>query len=151
MHHTTPPPAQGEYLNVVGDTVRILIDSEATQGRYLVFETVTSPGAGPPLHRHGHDDEFFYIVEGTMKFIVDGVTHIVGPGGTAFAPRGSVHTFVNAGAAPSRMVITCCPGGLERSFRECDALGREGRATPETIEAAFRKFDLEFVGPPLTV
>mgnify|MGYP001439169053 CR=1 FL=1 len=148
---TTAAHHQHEILNVVGDRIRILADSEATGGKFLVFETITQPGSGPPLHRHTHDDEFFYIAEGSVKFEVDGVTRIVDAGGTAFAPKGSVHAFACAGQAPSRMIITCCPGGLERPFRECDALAREGRATPETIEAAFRKFDLEIVGPPLTV
>lgn len=142
---------QSEILSVVGDRIRILADSEATTGKFLVFEVVTQPGSGPPLHRHTHDDEFFYIAEGTVKFEIDGVTRIAGAGDSAFAPKGSVHAFVSAGDVPSRMIITCCPGGLERPFRECDALEREGRATPETIQAAFRKFDLEIVGPPLTV
>ncbi|MCO6437451.1 MAG: cupin domain-containing protein [Phycisphaerae bacterium] len=142
-------PDQGEILNVVGDRVRILADSSMTDGRCVVFENTTDPGNGPPLHRHGRDDEHFFVVEGTVKFAIDGREVVLTAGGSVFAPRGSVHTFMNAGTTPSRMIITCCPGGLEGPFREADRLAREGRVTPETLAEAFRKFDLEFVGPPL--
>lgn len=143
-------PATGEVLSVVGEQIRILADGAMTGGKFLVFEESGPPGGGPPLHRHDRDDEFFTILEGTLKFVVEGVTRTVGPGETMFAPKGSVHTFVNVGAARHRMLVFCCPAGLEGPFRECDALEREGRLTPESVTAAFTKFDLHIVGPPLT-
>lgn len=114
-----------------------------------MFELHTNPGVGPPLHRHGRDDESFFVVEGTVKFVVDGREFVLGAGGFALAPRGSVHAFVNVGASPSRMLVTCCPAGLEGPFRVADRLVREGRMTPEALAAAFREYDLEFLGPPL--
>jgi mannose-6-phosphate isomerase-like protein (cupin superfamily) len=142
-------PGKGETLHVVGETIRILVDSAATGGACLVFENTSPPGSGPPLHRHGRDDEAFFVVEGTVKFSVNGQEAMLGPGGFAFAPRGSIHTFLNVGPGPCRMIITCTPGGLEVPFRECDALARQGRMTPEAVTAAFQKFDLDIMGPPL--
>ncbi len=147
---TIHPPAGGEHLSVVGDRVRILADGAATGGKFLVFEETGPPGGGPPLHRHTHDDEFFLVLEGTLRFSVDGKETIVEPGGTIFARKGSVHTFVNAGQTPTRLIIVCSPPGLEGPFRECDQLAREGRENPETVAAAFKKFGVEIVGPPLT-
>lgn len=144
-------PGGGERLNVVGDDIRILVDSKATGGACVIFEDTTPPGMGPPLHRHGRDDEFFFVVEGTALFQVDGQRYTVGAGGFAFVPRGSVHTFMNPGPGLLRTVITCTPGGLEGPFRETHALGVAGNATPETVTAAFKKFDLEIMGPPLSV
>jgi mannose-6-phosphate isomerase-like protein (cupin superfamily) len=142
-------PEQGESLDVVGDRLRILVDSSDTGGKCVVFECITDPGKGPPLHRHGRDDEIFFIVEGTLKFVVDGVESTVSAGGCVLAARGSAHAFVNVGKSPSRMIITCCPGGLERPFREADRLGREGSASLEAITTEFRKFDVEILGPPI--
>jgi len=142
-------PGEGELLNVVGDRVRILADSAMTGGKCFICELCTDPGHGPPLHSHGRDDEHFFVAEGTVKFVVDGREFVVGAGGFAFAPRGSIHAFANIGKAPSRMIVTCCPGGLEVPFRAADTLAREGRMNPDTLAAAFRDFDLEFVGPPL--
>lgn len=153
--HRTPPivrrPDQCETLSIVGDTVRILADSASTGGACAIFEETGPYGGGPPLHRHTHDDEHFYILEGEFKFSVDGKESVVGPGGYIFAPRGSVHTFVNATPPPGigRLLVVCMPGGLEGPFRECDRLARQGAVSMEALVAAFRAFGVEFVGPPL--
>jgi mannose-6-phosphate isomerase-like protein (cupin superfamily) len=142
-------PHEGEVLSVVGSTMRVLVDSAATDGRLVVLEATAPAGNGPPLHRHGREDEFFFIVEGTVKFLIDGKETALSPGGSVLAARGSVHTFSAVGETPCRMIILCTPGGIESAFREVDQLTKSGKATPETITAAFKKVDLEFVGPPL--
>ena len=43
----------------------------------------------------------------------------VGPGGSAFVPRGQVHTFKNAGPETSRMLISTAPGGFDVFFSRC--------------------------------
>lgn len=138
-----------EMLNVVGDQIRVLADSKSTGGRCFMFECVTQPNAGPPLHRHERDDEIFYIVEGTMKFMIDGQTLIRQAGDTITAKRGTIHTFCNIGERPAKMIITCTPGGLDECFRRTHVLCTEGRATPEALAAAFADFELTFHGPPL--
>lgn len=142
-------PGEGETLSIVGEVVRVLADSASTGGACFVFEETTRPGGGPPLHTHAHEDEFFFVAEGVMKFVVDGRESIVPAGGFAVAPRGSVHSFRNEGDAPSRMVITCIPAGLEAAFRAADDLERAGRASPEALADVFRPHGVEFVGPPL--
>lgn len=142
-------PAEGERLNVLGVLVRVLADSAATGGACVVMELTVPPGEGPPLHRHTLDDECFFITEGTVLFELNGRRVVQGPGGFVRAPRGSIHTFRNAGASPARMVVICTPGGLEGPFREVDALSRDGNPTPETVTEVFARFDLEILGPPL--
>jgi mannose-6-phosphate isomerase-like protein (cupin superfamily) len=142
-------PEEGEILSVLGARIRILADGRVTGGKFVAFEGITQPGNGPPLHRHGREDEFFFIIEGTMKFIVDGKETVVTAGSAVYAPRGSVHTFANVGPAPSRMVTVCCPAGMEEPFRDVDQLTREGRATSDAITAAFKRAALDIVGPPI--
>jgi len=143
------PPGKGEVLSLVGETMRILADSSQTDGKSVVIEETTPPGGGPALHRHNREDEIFFVVEGTLKFVVDGKQSVVGAGGFVFAPRNSVHAFVNIGTTPSRMLIACWPGGLEQPFREADRLTREGALTHEALDAVFAKVGVEFLGPPL--
>src|SRR5690554_3399760 len=94
-------PGEGESLRIVGESVRVLADGASTAGACFVFEETTRPGHGPPLHTHAREDEFFYVVEGSVKFVVDGRETVVRAGGAAFAPRGSAHTFCNVGDSPS--------------------------------------------------
>lgn len=142
-------PNEGERVSVVGEQIRILTDSKATDGNLVVFEEITPPGGGPPLHRHGREDEFFFIAEGNLKFQVEGRETLVSSGAAVLAPRGSVHSFVNVGNRPSRMIIICFPGGIENAFREADQLAGSGSATPEKIAAIFTRVGIEFLGPPL--
>lgn len=140
--------AGGEVLNVVGDYVRILADGTCTNNQCVVFEEIAQPGGGPPLHTHDLEDEFFFVIEGTVKFSVDGKESIVGPGGFVCATRGSIHTFKNIGATPSRMIISCTPAGLEIPFREAARLP-ESELTPERLTEIFGRAGIRFVGPPL--
>lgn len=145
------PPDAGERLGIVGDVARILVDGEATGGQSCVFEGTTAPGLGPPLHRHANEDEYFYVVRGTVKFSINGEIRIATPGALVFAPRGSVHTFVNAGKEPSVMVIWVTPSGLEKAFREnAELFQRNPKATPAELVTIFGRAGVEFVGPPLS-
>lgn len=142
-------PGEGERVGVIGSTCRVLAEAATTGGRCSIFEEHTPAGAGPPLHRHGVDDEFFFVLEGRYRFVLDGREITAEPGSFIAAPKGSVHTFVNAGGTPGRMLVVAMPAGLEGPFREAQALEREGRATPEALGAAFARFRLAIVGPPL--
>jgi quercetin dioxygenase-like cupin family protein len=51
-------------LNIFGDLVFVKIGGGDTDGNYAIMETVTPPQGGPPLHRHGREDESFYVLEG---------------------------------------------------------------------------------------
>lgn len=141
----------GEKLSVVGETIRLLADSDATGGVCAVFEETTPFGGGPPLHRHSREDEHFYVLEGEFKFVVDGKESRVGVGGYVFAPKGSVHTFVNATSPPGRgrMLVVCTPGGLENPFRGCDRMTRDGTASIEAVTAELAASGVEVLGPPL--
>jgi len=52
-------------------------------------------------HKHDEDDEFFYVVEGTLMIDLDGRTVELGPGQGFVVPRGTVHRT----RAPRRTVI----------------------------------------------
>lgn len=136
-------------LNVVGDGVRMLADGVATGGKFAAFETITQPGMGPPLHRHSIDDEYFYVLEGHVRFIVDGKEMRLGVGSFAHAPMGSIHTFSNCGTGVLRMLVICTPPGLESPFREVHAMGPEGQKNMPAVIAAFQQHKVEFHGPPI--
>jgi hypothetical protein len=61
----------------------------------------------------------FYVVSGRVGFLVNDKWHEVGPGGTAFMPRGLVHTFKNVCDQPSCMLVMTMPSGIEKFFARC--------------------------------
>ena len=106
-------------LHAFGEEITILLDGESTAGKLSMWTEITPPGGGPPPHYHANEDETFHVVEGRVGFLLDGEWNEVDPGGTAFMPRGVVHTFKNVGDQPSRMLILTTPSGIEKFFQRC--------------------------------
>ncbi len=113
------PPDAGRSLTAFGDTVLVKLSGEQTGGALSASISSAPPGNGPPLHRHGREDELFYVLEGRLSFFADGAWTEGGPGTMAFLPRGQAHTFRNVGDAPSKMLILTLPSGFENFFARC--------------------------------
>jgi uncharacterized cupin superfamily protein len=86
----TPQP-----LNILGGEVLVKLADADSHGAVAVFRHTVPPLSGPPLHRHSHEDEWFYVLKGKITIEVDGAQTVLDRGGSAFAPRGTAHTFKN--------------------------------------------------------
>jgi len=146
-------PGEGrtpEPLNVFGASLTIKVSSRDTGGAFAVFEGITQPLAGPPLHVHHDQDEYWRVLEGTFRFVVDGREILAGPGADIFAPRGSVHTFQNIGDQPGRTLATVVPGGADLFFEEiARAVAPGAKPDPHALAPIFTKYNLSLAGPPL--
>lgn len=83
-------------LHAFGEEVTILLNGEQTGGRLTMWLETTPPGGGPPPHFHINDDETFHVLEGRVAFFQNSQWQEVGPGGSAFVPRGQLHTFASS-------------------------------------------------------
>jgi mannose-6-phosphate isomerase-like protein (cupin superfamily) len=108
----------GERIWIVADTMTLKATAESTGGALVLLENLTAPGGGPPPHVHTREDEFFYVLDGTFEIRVGDELHVVEPGDFAFVPRGTVHSFRNTAARPSRILVGFTPGGIDGFFRE---------------------------------
>jgi mannose-6-phosphate isomerase-like protein (cupin superfamily) len=109
------PPSTSAPLRAFGEEVEILLSGAQTAGRYSMWHESTPPGGGPPPHLHQHQDEWFYVLEGSAEFLLDGWKPLA-PGGAVFVPRGTPHTFRNSGTTPLKMLIQMSPSGFETFF-----------------------------------
>lgn len=87
----TPQP-----LNILGPEILVKLADADTLGDVAIFHQIVPPLGGPPLHRHSYEDEWFYVLNGKMTLEIDGERKLLYAGGSAFAPRGTVHAFKNA-------------------------------------------------------
>lgn len=113
------PPEAGQSHTAFGDTVLVKLSKAQTGGALAAMISTAPPAHGPPLHRHGREDELFYVLEGRLGFFADGAWTEGGPGTIAFLPKGQAHTFRNIGEAPSKMLIITLPSGFETFFAHC--------------------------------
>jgi mannose-6-phosphate isomerase-like protein (cupin superfamily) len=139
------PAGQGLRNLAFGERL-IRIRGTETAGRFSLWEEPVPPGAGPPLHVHQREDEFFQVLAGEFRFRCGDVLSQGGPGTAAVLPRGIPHAFRNIGATPGLLLIGVTPGGFEQFFLDAAA---EGAADPASAAAIGARYGLEFIGPPL--
>ncbi len=115
------PAGEGAAVWAAGDTYTFKARAADTGGRLTMWEAEVPPGGGPPPHRHLHQDEAYYLLEGELEVLDGGRLFTARAGDFVFIPRGAVHRFRNAGRRVSRMLIWMSPAGFE------DFLSRVGQ------------------------
>ncbi|MEU4996745.1 cupin domain-containing protein [Streptomyces sp. NPDC021622] len=120
-----PEPARGD---------RFLINGRDQGGRFALVEHRLPPKVlAAPVHKHTREDEFSFILEGSVGARFGDEEEVVAsPGDLVFKPRGEWHTFWNAGDTPARLLEIISPGGLEELFRWLDQLTEE--LSPEALQ-----------------
>ena len=124
--------------------IKCIISGKETDGSIAVFEEVVPPGGGPPRHTHREQIEIFHIIEGTIKFEVDGETSEKEAGAVALVPAGAVHAFRNVGAEPALIHFEMIP-----TLKSEEAFGRLASETITDAEAFFDEYGMDLAGPPL--
>ena len=142
-------PGEGKTIEVPGHPITYKAMKEDTDGAYSLLE-VTVMGDGPPQHIHKAEEEAFYVLEGEVNIQIGDQTIRGMAGSFGLIPRGTVHTFWNAGSTPAKLLVIISPPGFEQFFIE--VVGEEEIDTATFVErgmAAAQKYNLEIVGPPL--
>lgn len=123
---TTGGAAPIEPINIGQLSIQYLIDGTATGGMG-VFELTVAPGAqAPPPHSHTRNEECVYVLEGMLRYSVDGVVRDLVPGEWMFTPRGSVHHFSNPHNGTARALIVLTPDVGAQYFRDVGAIVSAG-------------------------
>lgn len=116
----------GETINVGQMGIRYLIDGTA-EGGMGVFELTVPPGSNvPPPHSHTLNEECVYVLEGMLRYSVDGVVRDLAPGEWMRTPRGSVHHFSNPHNGVARALIVLTPDIGAQYFRDVGAIVNAG-------------------------
>jgi quercetin dioxygenase-like cupin family protein len=142
-------PGEGATIEgPVGGPLTWKARGEQTNGALTALENVIPPGQGPPAHVHAAQDEFWWVIEGELRFRLGGELSRAPAGSFVFVPRGTPHSFQNVGAEPARMLVMFTPAGMEGFFDRLAALP-EGAAGPDAFRTLGSEVGMEVVGPPL--
>lgn len=118
--------APGEPINVGQLSIQYLIDGTATGGMGVFELTVPPTSQVPPPHSHTHNEECVYVLEGMLRYSVDGVVRDLTPGEWMFTPRGSVHHFSNPHNGTARALIVMTPDIGAQYFRDVGTIVNAG-------------------------
>lgn len=112
-------PAEGRMIDLGMLGVRFMVWSAETGGQFSLVEHPIPPRTlAAPLHRHAHEDEYSYVLEGELGALLGDDVVYAHAGDLVFKPRNQWHTFWNAGDAPCRILEIIAPGGFEGMFAE---------------------------------
>ena len=96
-------------------------DGAETRERYSISEWWLEPRtAGPGAHAHPEDDVFF-VLEGTMSFLVDDRWTDAVKGSFVLVPGGLTHDFENRGEVRAGVLNLSIPGAFEPHMPEIAA------------------------------
>lgn len=110
---------EGETLQILGTQTRFLCLPKQTDQKWSLLEVSLPKGAGAPPHRHPWD-EAYYVVDGTVRFVIDGVPQLLNAGDFLYAPANTVHAFAGHSDLISKVIVFDAPAHAETFFREVD-------------------------------
>jgi uncharacterized cupin superfamily protein len=117
---------QSQPIQVGQMQINYLVDGTA-HGGMGVFELTVPPGSNvPPPHSHSNNDECVYVLQGTLRYSVDGETRDLKAGEHMFSPRGSVHAFSNPHAEVARTLTVLTPDIGAQYFRDVGVVVNAG-------------------------
>jgi len=111
----------------------------------LMERTLPPAGRRPPPHRHTNCSEAYFVLDGLVSVVVEDEELTVGPEGFVLVPRGTAHTFGNAGDVEARLLVIHAPA-MDAYFAGLHELwNRDESPSTDEERALMARFGMEVV------
>lgn len=107
-------------------TLRLAGADSNVAGMSFFEISIAAGAAGAPPHTHTHEDEFFYVREGSVTFMTDDDRKTISAGGFVLLPRHGLHALWNSSDEDAVLLVSASRGEFDDFF---DAVAMEVRAT----------------------
>ena len=117
-------------LWVLGHKIRLM----DTDDSYGLIEVTSLPKVpGPPPHYHKAENEFFFIIKGTLDVMRDGEWSNMVAGDFVDLPPNTVHTFINNTEENVIWITGWRPKGFQKFFRDFGIASTQKGAQDESV------------------
>jgi mannose-6-phosphate isomerase-like protein (cupin superfamily) len=118
--------------------------AEQNGGDFSLMERTLPPGGRrPPPHRHTNCSEAYFVLDGLVSVIVEGMERMVEPEGFVLVPRGTAHTFGNPTEEEARLLVIHAPA-MDAYFAGLHQLwNRDAPPSPDEERALMARFGME--------
>jgi mannose-6-phosphate isomerase-like protein (cupin superfamily) len=99
------------------------------------------PRRGVPLHLHRSEDEAWYVLEGTLRFLFGSKEIDASAGSGVLLPHGTAHSFWNPNTEPVRYLLIVGP----KTQALLEALHGPTPPDPTAVRGLYEKFDVELM------
>jgi len=135
---------KGTIVAARGSVMAFKAIAAQTGGDFSLMERTVPPRGRRPLpHRHVNCSEAFWVLDGTITFVLDGVEQQGRRDDFLLVPRGAGHTFGNDGDEPARLLVLHAPA-MDAYIADLDALwSRETPPAQEEERALMSRYGME--------
>lgn len=122
-----------------------LADADTNVAGMSFFEVrIAARAAGAPPHTHTHEDEFFYVREGSVTFMTGEDRKTIGAGGFVLLPRHSLHAMWNSSDRDAILLVGTSRGEFGDFFDAVAmAVRASGSSTPQEVGAIVGRLGTE--------
>jgi quercetin dioxygenase-like cupin family protein len=132
----------GDSADIPGFGTQFLLTTEDTAGRFaLIIHTISPRSLAAPTHTHANEDEYSFVLSGTMGYQLNDQEREAGPGELVVKPRGIPHAFWNPTDEETRVLELISPAGFEEYFARLQPI-LSGGGPPDL--AALAELQAEF-------
>ena len=111
------PFGAGRAYQMPGISSNFLADGDETADTYSISEWwLEAKQAGPGAHSHESNDDIFYVLDGTMTFLVGQQKFDAHKGTFIRVPAGVTHDFGNNSDSRAGVLNIYIPGGFEKEM-----------------------------------
>jgi hypothetical protein len=129
------------------DSLRFVADGGP--GLPEFYEERAARGDGPPLHSHPWPS-WELVLEGSIRFVVDGDTHVLEAGDSIYIPPGAPHTYMVESETAHAVGIGLSAGRFPSLQRKAVPLmAAEGGPSMDALMELTAAHDTAILGPPL--
>jgi quercetin dioxygenase-like cupin family protein len=132
----------GISWNILGQTY---VPKELSEHSFAWHATFPA-GTFVPPHIHPTQDEFIYMLEGTLEFVLDGREMKAGPGDLVKMPMGIPHGIFNNSGETVKCLFWVSPTG--RLYDLFWAIHSMAEQNPAEVVALAAQHEVDFLPPP---
>jgi quercetin dioxygenase-like cupin family protein len=116
--YTIVPTDRRQTYWIGGQRQAVIVGAGETGKRYALSHSTIAVGGGASEHRHSREAEAFYVIAGTIRFMLEGRAVILEKGDFLHAEPGLKYSFEVLPPETCEVLILYAPAGLERFITE---------------------------------
>lgn len=148
-------PQQGRALWHLDALMVFKALGEETNGQFWAVEGLADRRMAVPLHAHSREDEYWYVLEGEILFVLGDHTFVGAVGTFVYIPRNMPHSF-RVVSEQARWFGVGTPAGFDQWFFETGMPAQALELPPPSetppdiaaLVASLQAYGTETLGPP---
>jgi quercetin dioxygenase-like cupin family protein len=128
------PPGEGRFLGEGSTRPTVKVGPHLGSERIGLLESHIPPGGGFPAHVHDDYEEVFYVLAGSVDYLIDSEWVTASAGSAVFVPSGRRHGFRNSSDAPAQHLAIASPSSAMSMIEELMA------APPDDVKRVLGRY-----------